>query len=164
MIQLLRRRRLGGYGSSAGAGRQPPPRRGVLLVVSGWDERPIARVAILILWAGYCVALTLAAPALDLDFGLFALFAPACAALGFLVPRHSTLLAPVALAPLLALLVRATSGFSADDPVGFLFVLWLLYFAVPGVVSVALGAGLRRQRHDGRSHRRGPPRRGQRAW
>jgi hypothetical protein len=112
--------------------------------VARYLAAPIVQVAVLAIWAGYCISVTAIGAADHFEFSLFLLYVPAQLILGFLVPRWTALLAPVALTVFLGWLAFHVACPCREDGVAFAYALWVLYFAAPGVALVALGLVTRR--------------------
>jgi hypothetical protein len=97
------------------------------------------------LWAGYCIAVSTIGPSGHFEpTSFFLLFVPAQLILGYLVPRWSMTLAPIVLTVLLGWLTYSVACPCHENGVGFFYALWTFYFAIPGVLLVALGTVARK--------------------
>jgi hypothetical protein len=96
---------------------------------------PVVQLAVLAVWAGYCISVTAIGAADHFELSLFLLYLPAQLILGFLVPRWASLLAPVALTVCLGWLAFHVACPCREDGVAFYYALWALYFALPGAPS-----------------------------
>ena len=128
--------------------RQAPERRngsGLILGVLRGASRSVPLLAVLAVWAGYCVAVSVIGASDHFELTLFLTFIPAQLALGLLVPRWPSALAPVLLTIPLGWLAYQAACPCSENGVGFFYALWTLYFALPGALLVGAAGGLRRR-------------------
>ena len=105
-------------------------------------EGTFGRAVVVVVWASYCALVTAIGADDHFELTLFLVYVPAQIALGLLVPRWPSVLGPPLLTVLLGWLAYQAACPCREDGVGFFCVLWIMYFAIPGLVAVGAGVAL----------------------
>jgi hypothetical protein len=97
----------------------------------------------IVLWAAYSTVISVVA-ASDFEVALFLVFIPAHLALGFFTSDMRATLLPPLLTILLGWLTYEAACPCYEDGIGVFYWIWGVYFALPGVLLVPVGVGIRR--------------------